>query len=155
MEREVLIEIISEKIKLIRTEYNYTQEQMADLLGISKKTLVQIEKKRVDCGWTVAIAVCTLFRKSTILQVALGGNPLLFMELIAMGGTIKMTKNDRTEKFWWKTIENNQNWRIQQNLMTTCYRLIRSDQHSVLYTFSKEIAFEELKNAITNERVHE
>lgn len=145
MKREELIQIASEKFKLIRTEFNYTQEQMAEFIGISKKTLVQIEKRRTDCGWTVAVAICTLFRKSTILQNALGGNPLLFMELVASEGTVVIMKKERNEKIWWKTIGNNGNWRIQQNLITTCFRVIRPDQHTVLYTLSKEIAFEELE----------
>jgi len=37
MNREQLITLISEKLKLIRTEKNLTQDQMSDLLGLSKK----------------------------------------------------------------------------------------------------------------------
>ncbi|PFB11956.1 helix-turn-helix domain-containing protein, partial [Bacillus cereus] len=42
MNKELIIELISMKIKLIRTEKGYTQDKMAEVLGISKKTLVQI-----------------------------------------------------------------------------------------------------------------
>lgn len=144
MNRDELIRIISDNIKLIRTEYDYTQEQMVELIGISKKTLVQIEKRRIDCGWSIAIIICTLFRKSTILQNVLGGNPLMFMELAAGNGTIQITKNENNDKIWWKTIESKNNWRIQQNLVHTSFRIISPEQHAVFYTLTKDIAFQEL-----------
>lgn len=37
MNREQLITLVSEKLKLIRTEKAFTQDQMSDLLGLSKK----------------------------------------------------------------------------------------------------------------------
>ena len=36
-------------LKAVRKEYGFTQEKMAAVLGISKKTLVEIEKGRI-CG---------------------------------------------------------------------------------------------------------
>ena len=38
MNREQLITLVSEKLKLIRTEKSFTQDQMSDLLGLSKNT---------------------------------------------------------------------------------------------------------------------
>ena len=46
MERTEFISIMNSKIKLIRTEFDLTQEKMAEAIGISKKTLVEIEKGR-------------------------------------------------------------------------------------------------------------
>ncbi len=46
MNREAFIKIMNGKIKLIRTEYGLTQDKMALILGISKKTLIEIEKNR-------------------------------------------------------------------------------------------------------------
>ncbi len=37
LNKELTIELISTKIKLIRTEKGYTQDKMAEVLGISKK----------------------------------------------------------------------------------------------------------------------
>ncbi len=37
MNREQLITLVTEKLKLIRTEKALTQDQMSDLLGLSKK----------------------------------------------------------------------------------------------------------------------
>lgn len=44
MNREQLITLVSEKLKLIRTEKAFTQDQMSDLLGLSKKHLFKLKK---------------------------------------------------------------------------------------------------------------
>lgn len=44
MNREQLITLVSEKLKLIRTEKAFTQDQMSDLLGLSKKHLSKLKK---------------------------------------------------------------------------------------------------------------
>jgi transcriptional regulator with XRE-family HTH domain len=49
MSRILFIELVDNKLKLIRTEYNYSQEKMAKILGISKKG-------RSSLGWTAAVA---------------------------------------------------------------------------------------------------
>ena len=43
-------------LKAVRKEYGFTQEKMAAVLGVSKKTLVEIEKGRSSLGWTGAAA---------------------------------------------------------------------------------------------------
>jgi len=50
-------------------------EQMAHILGISKKTLVQIEKGRSSLGWAGALTLCTIFRNSQVLGMTFGGQP--------------------------------------------------------------------------------
>ncbi|MBQ3031325.1 MAG: helix-turn-helix domain-containing protein, partial [Anaerotignum sp.] len=48
-------------LKSVRKEYGFTQEKMAAVLGISKKTLVEIEKGRSSLGWTGAAAFAAIF----------------------------------------------------------------------------------------------
>ncbi|MBQ2846019.1 MAG: helix-turn-helix domain-containing protein, partial [Firmicutes bacterium] len=52
MTREEFIKQIDGQVKLVRTEYGFTQDVMARVVGISKKTLVEIEKGRSSLGWT-------------------------------------------------------------------------------------------------------
>lgn len=54
-------------LKAVRKEYGFTQEKMAAVLGISKKTLVEIEKERSSLGWTGAAAFAAIFSESRIL----------------------------------------------------------------------------------------
>jgi Predicted transcriptional regulators len=44
MGKKQFVKLMDEKLKLIRTEYGLTQDKMALILGISKKTLIEIEK---------------------------------------------------------------------------------------------------------------
>ncbi|VEI05272.1 helix-turn-helix transcriptional regulator [Kurthia zopfii] len=149
MNQEEIIRIVSEKLKLIRTEYNLTQEQMSEVVGISKKTLVQIEKQRVQCGWTVAVAMCTLFKSSAILQAAFGGNSLIFIGLSTGEGVLVPEQHLVNDKLWWRTIESEQNWRIQQNLVHTSFRLLNPANEIKLYTLSKEDAEDHLASFTT------
>ena len=65
MERAEFISLMNSKIKLIRTEYDLTQEKMAEAIGLSKKTLVEIEKGRNSLSWSAAVtaAVSVLRRE--------------------------------------------------------------------------------------------
>lgn len=83
MDKEYITELISSKLRLIRAESGYTQEKMANVLGMSKKTLVQIEKGRSAAGWAHVVAVCALFRNSEVLQAVLGDEPLEVVETVA------------------------------------------------------------------------
>lgn len=83
MEQEQIIDKISTKVKLIRVENNFTQDQMATVLGISKKSLVQIEKRRNNANWTMTVALCALFRDSEVIQHAIGFDVLTILETAA------------------------------------------------------------------------
>ncbi|RAZ02983.1 transcriptional regulator, partial [Klebsiella oxytoca] len=56
MTRELFVQEMNRQLKLVRTEYGFTQETMANVLGLSKKTLVEIEKGRSSLGWMGAAA---------------------------------------------------------------------------------------------------
>lgn len=51
MDRDTFVDLMNHQLKLVRTEYGLTQEAMARALGLSKKTLVEIEKGRSSLGW--------------------------------------------------------------------------------------------------------
>ena len=46
MTKEFFVSELDRQVKLVRTEYGFTQDVMAKILGLSKKTLVEIEKSR-------------------------------------------------------------------------------------------------------------
>ncbi|AVK84372.1 transcriptional regulator [Lysinibacillus sp. B2A1] len=140
MNREQLITLISEKLKLIRTEKNLTQDQMSDLLGLSKKTLVQIEKGRIHTGWTTTVAVCTLCRESSILQHELGGDPLEVVDLIANNGTLQPKEKTMGGYIWWKNLSEYSSYRLQQNVISQHFRILDSNNYRLLSTFDENIA---------------
>ncbi|MBQ1810230.1 MAG: transcriptional regulator, partial [Erysipelotrichaceae bacterium] len=64
MNKIEFLERITELEKLIRIEHELHQDQMAAILGISKKTLVESEKGRRLLGWTEAVALVSIFSDS-------------------------------------------------------------------------------------------
>lgn len=73
MNKTQFVSVLNCSAKLVRTEYQLTQDQMSRVLGLSKKTLVDIEKGRTSLGWAGAVALCTLFSESQVLAGLLGG----------------------------------------------------------------------------------
>lgn len=53
MDRQSFTDLIQTKFKMVRIEAGYTQDTMAQTIGLSKKTLVQIEKEYYQTGQLV------------------------------------------------------------------------------------------------------
>ncbi|MBR9671774.1 transcriptional regulator [Bacillus cereus] len=150
MNKELIIELISTKAKLIRTEKGYTQDKMAEALGISKKTLVQIEKGRTNAGWTNTVAICALFRDSEVLQSSLGDDPLVVIETMAHNSISKFKEKTLGGKVWWKQIQEKGNFRLQQNLISQHYRILDKYDYRWFNSFDLEEALEQLDTLATD-----
>jgi len=147
MDKEQLRIQVSEKIKLIRVEFGYTQSKMAEVLGLSKKTLVQIEKGRTIAGWTTVVAVCALFQDSEVLKGVLGDAPLEIVETIAHHQVERPVGNTLGGKVWWTTLKEKEDFLLQQNMVSKHYRIIDNQFDRWFSTFEEEEAyrrFEEL-----------
>ncbi|SDN80034.1 DNA-binding transcriptional regulator, XRE-family HTH domain [Psychrobacillus sp. OK028] len=138
MNKEYLMELITMRIRMIRLEKGYSQEKMASILGISKKTLVQIEKERVQAGWSTVIAVVALFRDSEILQIVLGDDPLEVLETIAHDGINRPKDKSMGGKVWWKEVKTKGNFRMQQNVISQHYRILDDKNYRWFSSFDEE-----------------
>lgn len=145
MDQSEVISLISTKLKLIRTEYDYTQDRMAEILGISKKTLVQIEKGRTNAAWTVCAATCALFRESDVLSSILGADPLEVLETIAHERIDSPKDKTLGGKVWWKELKNEGSFRLQQNVISQHYRILDELDFRWYSSFEKEDALLKLK----------
>ncbi|WP_153126868.1 helix-turn-helix transcriptional regulator [Peribacillus tepidiphilus] len=145
MDQEFVNHLISTKLKLIRTEYNYTQDKMASILGVSKKTLVQVEKGRSLAGWTTVVAICALFRDSEVLQACLGGDPLEIIETIAHTSISSPKEKTMGGRVWWKTIQQFGNFRLQQNIISQHYRILDNEEYRWYSSFDQKEALIRLK----------
>lgn len=138
MTRLEFIKEVDIKLKLIRNEQNLSQDKMADIIGISKKTLVQIEKQRSSLGWTGAVCVCTIFKDSEIIQMMFGDDA----NSIILSLAFDMYKNRFSKtmggKLWWKDILINNNYKIQQNIVTNHYRILNDKNERICSSFDYE-----------------
>lgn len=136
MSKTEFIEKIDSELKLIRTEAGFTQETMAQIIGISKKTLVQIEKGRASLGWTGAVAVCTIFSHSTVLDRLLGGEASDMIRAYAFED-IKAPVYNKTMggKVWWREIEKPEGYKVQQNIVSQHYRILDDEDRRIFSSF--------------------
>lgn len=138
MQRADFIKEIDGLAKLVRTEYGFTQQKMALLLGLSKKTLVEIEKGRVSLGWTGAVTLCTLFADSQVLQNAYGGELSDMLRALAFAGTVRPPQPTMGGRVWWRNLREQNGYRIQQNLVSQHYRILDSQDRRLFSSFSME-----------------
>lgn len=150
MNKSNVINIISSKLKLIRVESGYNQSDMANILGLSKKTLVEIEKGRKEASWTVVVAICALFRDSDIIMSALGEKPLEFLETLAHGKIEKPKNPTMGGKIWWENIDEQKNFRLQKNIVSGHYRILDENNWRWYSTLEEDEAIERFKLLILN-----
>lgn len=65
---------MSENLTLMRTSINLTQEDLAEMIGLSRFTLIAIEKKQRTMTWNTFLSLLLVFRaneKSRMLMIAL------------------------------------------------------------------------------------
>ncbi|HDX9588434.1 TPA: helix-turn-helix transcriptional regulator [Bacillus pseudomycoides] len=149
MNKETVIDLISKNVRLIRLEKVYSQEKMATVLGISKKTLVQVEKERTLISWTNAVAVCALFKDSQILKHILGEEPFEVIETLAHD--VMNTPKVKTlgGKMFWNEIAKKGKFRVQQNVISQHFRILDDSDYRWYSTFEEEDVinrFHELTN---------
>lgn len=138
MTRETFIAEMNRQVKLVRTEYGFTQDVMARVLGISKKTLVEIEKGRSSLGWTGAVALCTVFSGSQVLSGLLGGEAGDMIRALAFQNLKPVYPKTMGGKIWWRFVETVGPYTIQQNLISQHYRALDREDGRVCSSFDLE-----------------
>jgi DNA-binding XRE family transcriptional regulator len=147
MTREEFIKKLDEKIKLIRNEKGYTQDKMAEMLGITKKTLIQVEKGRGTLGWSTTVAACVIFKDSEILQMTFGGGTEEIILSLAYDNYERKNEWTMGGILWWTEVKSNSKYKIQQNVISKHYRILDENHRRVCYSFDIEYInrrFEEL-----------
>ncbi|MDD4346880.1 MAG: transcriptional regulator [Desulfitobacteriaceae bacterium] len=136
MNREDFIKVMDQKTKLIRTEYGLTQDKMALILGISKKTLIEVEKDRKSLGWTGSVALASIFSDSSILQDTMGGELSDIIKAVAFKDIDVNYPQTLGGEIWWKVILEKDGYRIQQNIFSRHYRLLDQKKRRRYASFS-------------------
>ena len=144
MIREDFIKDMDTQLKLVRTEYNFTQDVMAKILGISKKTLVEIEKGRVSLGWSGAVTLCSIFSDSQVLSGKLGGEAGDMIKAIAFQDLKPNYPKTMGGKVWWRVVEKIGEYTVQQNIISQHYRILDGEDRRVYSSFD----LNEIKNRL-------
>ncbi|MGN0659730.1 MAG: hypothetical protein ACI4LA_08985 [Emergencia sp.] len=124
--------------KLIRTEYSFSQQKMSETLGISKKTLVEIEKGRSSLGWTGSVALCSIFARSRILADTFGGEPSDIIQALALEQEHLFYPKTMDGRIWWKDMETCGDYKVQQNYISRHYRILNKENQRIYSAFDYE-----------------
>lgn len=151
MTKDEIIRLISERMRLIRVEVDYTQDKMAEIIGISKKTLVQIEKERNEASWTTVVAVVSLFRETLTVQTLFGGDPLEVIETVSREQIDYRKEKMLGGKMWWNDLVSEKGYTLQQNMISQHYRILDDDRYRIFSSLDEEVSqqkFKELVNRV-------
>src|SRR5579875_376325 len=149
MTRDEIIRNVSEKLRLIRTEAGYTQDKMAEIIGVSKKTLVQIEKGRVLANWSTVVSICALFRETETVQFLCGSEPLEVIETVARDGIDYRKEKTFGGRVWWKVLAKKHGYILQQNILSKHFRILDQRNYRIFSSFDEQRSkqrFKELTN---------
>ena len=72
--KSTYINRMSDNLTLLRTSINLTQERLAELIGLSRFTLIAIENKQRKMTWNTFLSFMLIFKeneKSRMLMIAL------------------------------------------------------------------------------------
>lgn len=150
MNKNEFINLLQNIIKNVRLEFGYNQEEMASILGISKKTLVQIEKERVPIGWSVGVAFCTIFSDSEILLETFGPNLNEIIKTLSFGNYLSGKNKTMGGKVWWTDVENKNGYRLQQNIISQHYRILDAFDFRIISSFDYDLILKEYNKIINS-----
>lgn len=155
MNKEEFSNLLSRELKLIRTEQNLTQEQMAEIIGISKKTLVEIEKGRKNLSWSNSVSVSAIFEDSEIIRMNFGEDIREIIKTLAFETYSPVSESHLLSKtlggkIWWEDIKSLNSFRIQHNLISKHYRILDDNNIRLMSTFSYETVLNRF-NELTGE----
>ncbi|MBQ7090590.1 MAG: transcriptional regulator, partial [Clostridia bacterium] len=103
-----------------------SQEKMSALLGLSKKTLVEIEKWRSSLGWQGAVTLCTLFQNTHEITITFGSDiPSLLRALSEDAAYLPPVETPHAR---WVEILTLSEHVIEQNSASQLYRLRKGDE---------------------------
>ena len=151
MTKAEFINALSKKLKLIRTEQGYSQEKLAEILSISKKTLVEIEKGRSSLGWCGAVTVAVIFEDSEIINMILGGDTPETIKSLAFDHYEHLPKT-MGGKVWWRDIKTEKNYKIQQNIVSMHFRILTETDQRICCSFDEKYIYNRFSELITQKR---
>lgn len=146
VDREYIIQIVSENLRTVRKDNHFTQDKMAEMVGVSKKNIIQIEKGRALADWTTTIAICAIFRENKTLHKHFGGDPMEVIEQTVQDVTIRPQEKTLGGHIMWKNINEHKGFKLQRNLISKHFRILDEENYRLFSTFDAEVAQEMWKD---------
>ena len=136
MNKKMFCDLVQSIIKEVRIEYNLTQEMMSNTIGISKKTLVQIEKMRNSLKWTEAVAFISIFKDSSLIIEKFGTDTSEIIQAIALQKAPIRHFITLGGELWWNDKLTENGFVIQQHKLSKHYRILDQDNFRIYFSYS-------------------
>lgn len=62
--RDELIKLMSENLSVLRAKLNLSQEDLADVLGVTRQTISAIENDQRNMSWPIFLSLILIFLKN-------------------------------------------------------------------------------------------
>ncbi|WP_144491877.1 hypothetical protein [Bacillus sp. WP8] len=82
MDKEMVMDVVREEMGGIGKEKDYREDRMGEVLGVWKRHLEEVEKKRVGVNWREWGGVCGLLRDSEIVKGRVGDEGVEILEVV-------------------------------------------------------------------------
>lgn len=66
IEKEKLIDNMTDNLPMLRTRLGMTQEELAEIIGVSRSTVLSIENKKRDMTWNTFLSLMYLFTNNQV-----------------------------------------------------------------------------------------
>ena len=127
----------------LRKDQGMTLEQMALTIGLSKKTLIQIEKGRSNLKWAEAVTFVSIFNDHDLVKSLFGDETNEIIQTIAIQKSPKRQFKTMGGESWWKTISERDGYRSQHHKISKHLRILDNENYRVYFTYSKSDAIKQ------------
>lgn len=62
--RDELLKLMSENLSVLRAKVNLSQEDLADVLGVTRQTISAIENEQRNMSWSIFLSLILIFLKN-------------------------------------------------------------------------------------------
>lgn len=62
--RDELIKLMSDNLSVLRAKLNLSQEDLADVLGVTRQTISAIENEQRNMSWSIFLSLILIFLKN-------------------------------------------------------------------------------------------
>ncbi len=64
IDQEKYIKLMSENLSVLRAKINLSQEELADVLGVTRQTISAIENEQRNMSWPIFLSLILIFLKN-------------------------------------------------------------------------------------------
>ncbi len=129
----------------LRKDQGMTLEEMALTIGLSKKTLIQIEKQRSKLKWAEAVTFVSIFNEHNLVKSIFGDEVTEIIQAIAIQKPPRRQLKTMGGESWWNTMLEREGFRIQQHKISKHLRILDNEDYRVYFTYSKSDAIAQFK----------